>query len=306
MPVARRAFAVLMVSLLLSPARGLADSPPAPAPAPAPVDAACADDADAPREVAAASASLSDADALKALPAVAWKDAVYVLGSPARWTGKDWAIAGGSAVGIVLVSALSDVAARNQTQGHRSGALDELTRVVEPFGSEYSWAVLGAYGVVGLVFHDPDARDTAIDGVLASVLASGIITPSLKLAFGRARPTQTDEPLSFHPFRSGYASLPSGHATQAFAVASVISAHSDSLWVGAAAYTLAGLVGFARVYHNAHWTSDVAAGALIGTAVGQGVVRVNNRIRSGDGRVQVTFAPILGERDKGAGVTIVF
>ena len=154
------------------------------------------------------------------------KDAVYILGSPGRWTGRDWAVAGGAAAGLIVVAALADRAVRDQTQNHKSGALDDLTRIVEPFGSEYSYAVLGAYGVVGLVFHDADSRDTAIDGVMASVLASGIVTPSLKLILGRARPNQTDDTLSFQPFHSGYASLPSGHATQAFAVASVISAHS--------------------------------------------------------------------------------
>jgi membrane-associated phospholipid phosphatase len=128
----------------------------------------------------------------------------------------------------------------------------------------------------------------------------------LKLAFGRARPNQTEDPLSFHPFQGGYKALPSGHATQAFTVASVISAHSDKFWVSASAYTLASLVAFARVYHNDHWTSDVVAGALIGTAVGRGVVALNKRIRSGEGHIRIVFAPIFGESERGAGLTIVF
>jgi membrane-associated phospholipid phosphatase len=69
---------------------------------------------------------------------------------------------------------------------------------------------------------------------------------------------------------------------------------------------LASLVAFSRLYHNAHWTSDVVAGALIGTLVGRTVVAVNKRIRAGDRSVQVSFAPILGKDEKGAGLTIVF
>ncbi len=241
------------------------------------------------------------------LPCMALKDTVSVLGAPFHWTGEQWAIAGGAAAGLVLVSAFADVAVREATQSHQSGALDDLTRIVEPFGSTYSLAVLGAYGVVGFVFHDADARDTAIDGLIASALASGIITPTLKAVLGRSRPNQTTDPLVFRPFTGGDdLAFPSGHATQAFAVASVISAHSDQFWVSASAYTLAGLVAFARVYHNAHWTSDVVAGALIGTLVGRSVVALNNRIRSGDHSVRVVFSPIFNHDVRGAGLTVVF
>jgi hypothetical protein len=245
--------------------------------------------------------------ALKTLPRMALDDAVCVLGSPVHWGGAGWVIAGGAIAGVVIVGAFADTDVRQHVLTHQSPALDDLTRIVEPFGSWYSIGVLGAFGVVGLVLHDADARDTAIDGVLASLLASGIITPSLKLVIGRIRPNETSDPLAFQPFRGGNdLAMPSGHATQAFAVASVISAHSDHFWVSASAYTLASLVAFARVYHNAHWTSDVVAGALIGTLVGRTVVAVNNRIRVGDRSVHVSFSPIFGKNQRGAGVTIVF
>jgi membrane-associated phospholipid phosphatase len=276
------------------------ESPPASAACP--VDPVESSEADA----ETSSPDSSTSGTLACLPKIVLKDAVYVLGSPVRWTGQQWLVAGGAIAGLVVVSAFADVAARDHTQSHQSAALDDLTRVVEPFGQEYAWAVLGAYGVVGLIFHDADARDTAIDGAIAYGLAGGIITPSFKRVFGRARPNQTDDPLTFHPFESGFTSLPSGHATQAFAVASVISAHSDRFWVSASAYTVASLVAFARVYHNAHWTSDVVAGALIGTLVGRSVVALNRRIRSGDRSVRIAFAPILGPDQRGAGLTLVF
>jgi membrane-associated phospholipid phosphatase len=86
----------------------------------------------------------------------------------------------------------------------------------------------------------------------------------------------------------------------------VISAHSDQFWVSASAYTLASLVAFARVYHQAHWTSDVVAGALIGTAVGRSVVALNRRIRSGDHSIRLVFAPMVGPSIRGAGATVLF
>lgn len=236
---------------------------------------------------------------------IALKDAGYVLGSPIRWNGKSWLAFTGAAAGVVALGFAFDVPARNKTQSHQTAALDDLTKVFEPFGQEYSLAVIGAYGIAGFVFRDPDARDIAVDAAMASILASGIITPVLKQLIGRSRPDEELGSTSFHPF-SGDTAFPSGHATQAFAVASVISAHSDEVWVSVAAYTVAGLVGFSRIYHDRHWSSDVAAGAVIGTAVGRGIVAFNRKLRAGGGRVHVGFAPILGGGERGGGIVIQY
>jgi membrane-associated phospholipid phosphatase len=238
------------------------------------------------------------------LGTVALKDAGYVLGAPLRWTGKDWLIVSGAAAGIVAVGFAADNRVRDSVQRHKSRTLDDLTKVVEPFGAGYSYAVIGAYGIAGYLFHDPEARDIAIDSAMASILAGGILSPVFKGVIGRARPNQEEGTTSFHSLRGGYNALPSGHATEAFAVASVISAHSDKVWVSVAAYTLAGLVGFSRIYHDAHWSSDVAAGAVIGTAVGRGLVAINRKLRASETPVRVGFAPIFGEHERGAGISI--
>jgi membrane-associated phospholipid phosphatase len=260
---------------------------------------------DANGDIAASDDATPEASA-PGIGTIALKDAVYVLGSPFRWNGKDWLVFSGVAVGVVAVGFAADTWVRDTTQKHKNRALDDVTRVVEPFGAGYSYAVLGAYGVAGFVFHDAEARDIAVDGALASMLAGGIITPVLKTVIGRARPYQLQGTTSFHPFNSNDSSFPSGHATEAFAVASVISAHSDKLWVNISAYTLAGLVAFARIYHNAHWTSDVTAGALIGAGVGQGVVALNRKLRTGDGHAQIAFTLLANDRQRGAGMNILF
>ena len=243
---------------------------------------------------------------LKDIGNMALKDTVTILGAPLHWTPKNWLVFGGVAAGIVAVGFAFDYPMRNKTQANQTAALDDMTRVVEPFGTEYSWAVIGAYGIAGYLFHAPDAREIFFDSVMASILASGIITPTLKFVIGRERPDESASTTSFHPFSGSDNAFPSGHATQAFAVASVISAHSDQVWVSVTAYTLAGLVGFARIYHNAHWTSDVTAGAAIGTFVGRGIVALNNRLRKGDGKVRVSFAPFFDEHTRGAGVFVEF
>jgi membrane-associated phospholipid phosphatase len=237
---------------------------------------------------------------------IALEDAKSILLAPIHWSGRDWLVFGGVAAGVAAVGFAFDVPMRNKTQAHQTSTLDDLTKVVEPFGAGYSLAVIGAYGIAGFAFHDAEAKDIFFDSAIASVMASVVITPTLKFVIGRDRPNESVSSTSFHPFSGSDNAFPSGHATQAFAVASVISAHSDQVWVSVAAYTVAGLVGFARLYHNAHWTSDVTAGALIGTFVGRGVVALNNRLRSGQGKVRIAFAPFMTDRARGAGVLVEF
>ncbi len=245
-------------------------------------------------------------DSAPGIGTIALQDTIHILGGPLHWTTKDWLIATGTLAGVVAVGFAFDIPMRNKTQSHQTDTLDELTKVVEPFGAGYSWAVIGAYGIAGFVFHDADSRNIAVDSVMASILASGIITPTLKFVIGRARPNQNEGSTSFHPFDTSDASFPSGHATQAFAVASVISASSDKVWVSVAAYTVAGLVGFARIYHDAHWTSDVTAGAIIGTVVGRGIVFLNRRLRAGEGKVKVAVVPLVGDRMRGGALAFEF
>jgi membrane-associated phospholipid phosphatase len=59
-------------------------------------------------------------------------------------------------------------------------------------------------------------------------------------------------------------------------LASVITEHYPALWIKITAYGLAGTVGYARLNNNRHWTSDVLAGAVVGTYVGKTVVRFNH------------------------------
>jgi membrane-associated phospholipid phosphatase len=90
-------------------------------------------------------------------------------------------------------------------------------------------------------------------------------------------------------------------------MASVISLHADSPWVSAGAYGLAGLVGLARLETRDHYTSDVLAGALIGTGIGRAVVRVNAGKRSILGpRAEINVVPVLGAGFRGLKVVAKF
>jgi membrane-associated phospholipid phosphatase len=228
-------------------------------------------------------------------------DAGAVLLAPLHWDAGDWGRFGLATAGIVAAGALDRQVEKFVVDHHGSG-MDGVTKFFEPFGAEYSFAVIGGFGIAGWLLDDTNARTVAQDSIAATLIASGIIAPVLKVTSGRSRPSAEEGAYHFQPFHGGN-SFPSGHATQAFAVASVISAHYDSWWISGIAYGTAGMVGFARMYHHAHFFSDVVAGGLIGTVTGRTLVRVNDAARR-DGRL--TWAPMVGRDARGVTLSYAF
>ncbi len=204
-------------------------------------------------------------------------DIKHVITAPSRWEKPEWQNFGLATLAIAGAAAIIDRPLRNEMR--RQSGTSTFMRDVERFGAGYSLGVLGGFYLAGAGGNNDKAMAVAQDSLAASLIASGMITPALKYATGRNRPRETTDIAHFHPF-SGASSFPSGHTTQAFAVASVISAHYDETWVKCSSYTVAGLVGLARSYHDAHFASDILAGALIGTLVGQSVVAYNQPRRS--------------------------
>ena len=219
-------------------------------------------------------------------------DTKEVFTAPARWDTRDWLTLGG------IVAGIGTVAAFDEDIGHairraRNNTVTSIFDNVQPLGNEYAIGIVGAFYIYGEFFKDPRAKTTALDSIAATAIASGIVTNSFKYVIGRGRPTDARGAYNFRPF-SGQDSFSSGHTTEAFALASVISEHYGSLWVQVPAYGLASAVGYARLNNNRHWPSDVLAGAVIGTFVGKTVVHFNQRHR------QVSIQPIVGPDIQGA------
>src|SRR3954469_14393599 len=200
-------------------------------------------------------------------------DTKEVFTSPRHWDSRDWLTLGAvsAAIGTVMVF--------DEDIGHgiRHARTDTLTNIfdnVQPLGNEYAIGIVGTFYLWGEVFKDPRAKSTALDAIAATAIGPGIIVNATKYLVGRARPTDGKGAYDFEPF-SGHDSFLSGHTTEAFALASVITEHYDATWVKITAYGLAGTVGYARLNNNRHWTSDVLAGAVVGTYVGKTVVHFN-------------------------------
>ena len=104
------------------------------------------------------------------------------------------------------------------------------------------------------------------------LILSGVITQFIKHLIGRPRPSFVPETgIILGPtFARGFDSFPSGHATSAFAFASILSEYFPFMRIILYAYAM--LVSFSRIYIRAHYLSDVIAGIAIGLSIGWFIV----------------------------------
>jgi membrane-associated phospholipid phosphatase len=191
----------------------------------------------------------------------------------------------------------------------RGSTLGFVGDTAEGLGDARSFVLLGGFYLAGVLGLDSKAKNVCLDGLSASLIASGIITPVASTLIGRERPTEGNGAYSFKPFEGR--SFPSGHATQAFAVASVIATSYDETRVSVAAYGTAALTAWVRVMRGKHFPTDVVVGAVIGTAVGRSVVHFNKKLRSGEKEpersgVSLSVVPVLGAGTYGLSATLGF
>jgi membrane-associated phospholipid phosphatase len=218
------------------------------------------------------------AEASPTYPDLLLEDIQVVLTAPARWQTEDWKNLGWASLAVIGTAAVIDAPLRDEM---RRLPKNNSLMLIEHLGAEYSIGVLGGFYLAGSLADNDKAIAVAQDGLTASIIASGLITPAIKIVAGRSRPYDNTGTTDFNSLGAANpnSSFPSGHTTEAFALASVISAHYEETWIKASAYTVAGLVGIARTYHDAHFASDVLAGAFIGNWVGQSVVSHNQQRR---------------------------
>jgi len=195
-------------------------------------------------------------------------DALYLLTSPLRLTPKTALIAGGIAAGIGGLS-LADRAIRDEVRHRRKDTLHDTADAVSLFGNT---GVLLGFNlgtiVVGEGIKEYSGQAKLLDAALVATEAQLLtlaFSKGIAFATARSRPRDSSDPSRFELGRD---SFPSSHTSQAFAVAAVLSDRYDQP-VPVIAYGLAGLVGVARLIQDKHWTSDVAAGAVLGWAIGK-------------------------------------
>ncbi len=161
-------------------------------------------------------------------------------------------------------------------QHFRADWLTQIMRGITTLGNLGAvWIVLG---VILLLI--PRTRRCGAAVMLALALTTVLGEFVLKPLVARPRPfLQYSDLTALIPPPSSF-SFPSGHTGSSFAAATALFAMNRR--AGLAAYVLAALIGFSRLYLCVHFPTDVAAGALLGIASGivaaYAVKRIGDRI----------------------------
>ena len=148
---------------------------------------------------------------------------------------------------MVLTMLFLHVVLPSLSQNHKSDALPDVLQHVP-------MAAALTLRAVGCDSHSASWGEFALSAASSYVLAAGT-TYALKHCVGEQRPDKSDR-----------RSFPSGHATFAFAGATVLHHEYGHLspWVSIGGYTVATLTAVHRVCQDRHYAHDVIAGAAIG------------------------------------------
>ena len=198
--------------------------------------------------------------------------------SPLRFDSKAW-IKISALVGITAVASIADKEVRTFSQNNQSNFADNLFNIDKYYYVEFMGASVIAFYGYGLIAENNKIRRLAVKLTEAAFLSTSL-TLITKTIIGRGRPYVQESQYSFNPFTfdNDYNSLPSGHTTLAFAYSTVMANEVDNVFWKIGWYSLAGLVGYARIYNNQHWFSDVLMGAAIGYFSGEFVNNHNTNI----------------------------
>lgn len=128
-----------------------------------------------------------------------------------------------------------------------------------------------------------------------AIIVTQLYTQGLKLAVRRKRPDDSNR-----------MSFPSGHASNAFAIAGAVGHHYGP-WAEVPLYAVAVFVATSRCAANKHHFSDIVAGAGLGWGMGRAVARRNGRPPSSattTSGVKVGIVPDAGPVGDGRGLSV--
>lgn len=207
-------------------------------------------------------------------------DGIQITTSPAKWKAKQWITVGALAgTGILLYT--QDERIQQFAVNHQYPNLTSTIKYgIEPWGSGiYSSILIGSLYTGARLCNNKRLGTTSVSAAESFVIAS-LFTQFLKHAIHRHRPYQDENPTKNNfegPFKGFlFTSLPSGHSTAAFSIASVFACeYKETIWVPVLAYGLASSVALSRIYDNKHWASDAFLGSCIGLYTGIMTYKIN-------------------------------
>lgn len=183
-------------------------------------------------------------------------------------TSSEWITAG--LISISTFAAYSyDEEVREIFQKNKTPFLSAIAKIDNYFG-DYPTAIpiIGLY-IHGIAVKNKSNQYLGLQLITASFY-NGLITQTIKMSLGRARPYNNYGKSSFEHFNlsDNSWSFPSGHTSWIFAITKVMAEQKNNLVWKSGWYLLAVTTGLARIYNDKHWLSDVIIGAAIGYAVG--------------------------------------
>lgn len=160
---------------------------------------------------------------------------------------------------------------------HRNQSLDPGMQFIS--NSEYvvGFAVPVLTCAIGLTQKNTKTLQKGFNMSMA-VLFNTATTYVLKHAINRPRPATTYAYIQ--PYENDkYLSMPSGHTSNAFCIATSATLQTKKWYVALPAYTWAGVVGYSRMHLGMHYPSDVAVGALVGAGSAYITYYVNKQLK---------------------------
>jgi membrane-associated phospholipid phosphatase len=224
-----------------------------------------------------------------------WQD----LGTDLKYFAVDWGsyltlpfrmdygdfMIGSSVIAGTVISSTTDKAFREATARYGYETYNgDFWDIPTAYGFvQYPSIFGGALYAVGLFARETEIRKTG--RMLIQALAySGTLTMGMRYLFGRERPftSRDGSQYNFTWFQSegDTQSFPSGHMVVAAATSTVLAEQIDTWWARVVLYSFAALTGYARLYNDKHWLSDVLFGAALG--YGTGIFVINQERRRED------------------------
>ena len=191
-------------------------------------------------------------------------------------------LAASTSLGIVAFKYDEEI--MDVVQKYKTPTTETLATVGNFYGSPAFGLVAAGSYFLGIVYDKNQLKQVGLFTVTASV-AQSIVMVGAKNYFQRKRPIKGDGAYSFFQ-RGNDKSFYSGHTSEAFALATVLSEmlKEDYPVVPYVAYGLAGITAYARMHDQAHWATDVIAGAIMGhfiTKLTINVLEKNSENKSG-------------------------
>jgi capsule assembly protein Wzi/PAP2 superfamily protein len=212
--------------------------------------------------------------------------ALWIGPSRLRFVDAGWLVPLGGATAAML-------ATDTEYSKHLSNSPNRIkySKDLSKYGLGAMGGVTGGLWLWGHLTHDDHKIETGVLAGEAGVDSMAVFYP-LKYAFGRERPL-TDA----YRGRFGVSgnSFPSGHATLAWSMASVIAHEYPGPLTSLFAYGLASAVSASRITAKQHFPSDVFVGSAIGWLEGMYVYRKHHDTRLGGGEWE-TYAEAHEER----------